>query len=168
MLHDIVFVSESALWMRLEELWFFYMRSMNFIQFPTVAICLKATNILNLWIDWVHMLQTPQPCTHRLSNWENFKIKSYTWWLFYLRKKNRQQREPNRLIIKPLMLSNVRDPQMVAPISLIQKAINCAMKLTHRTWLCIELKRNIECCVSCCFNKNQLSHRKHIFIFPYI
>ena len=138
--------------MRFEKFSFLNMCSMNFIKLPAVAISLKTSYILNLWVNWIHVLQAPQPSAHGLCNWKYFKIKSSTRRLFQQWKKYRKQGEPDGLIISTLMLRNVWYAQMIAAIPLIQETIYSSVKLAQLARLCIKLKRNIKCCISRCFN----------------
>ena len=48
------------------------MTPVNFIQFPVVAVSVDNSSVLNLRVNIVHMLQTPEASTHSLRQWELF------------------------------------------------------------------------------------------------
>ena len=57
--HEL-FVNLAANVPRLKELGLLYVGPVHFIKLPTVAIRVHDATILNLWLDVLHMRQTPQ------------------------------------------------------------------------------------------------------------
>jgi hypothetical protein len=114
----------------LEKFSLFYMGTVDFIEFPSMAVCVEEPDILDRGVHITHVLQTPKPAADYLGQSKGLIGEWRVCCVLEFREKDRDQGETDTSFVIVLSRTfNVWDAHVFTSITLIEEAIYFTMEL---------------------------------------